>query len=98
MTAYYILSRDDPARVDRDWMNHVGHLIDWVRKRFGRGPYFGAWGIDEQGRPDGRGCCSRAGLGSDTSRGGATNAMYYEMTGDGQAREDAFRSGAGRRI
>jgi hypothetical protein len=92
MTAYYILSREDPARVDRDWMNHVGHLLDWVRKRFGRGPYFGAWGIDEQGRPDGRGCCSRAGLGSDTSRWGAINAMYYEKTGDAQAREDAFRS------
>ena len=92
MTAYYILTRDDPAAVDTDWSNQVGHLIDWVRNRFGRGPYYGAWGIDEQGRPDGRGCCSRAGLGSDTSRWGAINALYYERTGDAQARQDAFRS------
>lgn len=92
VTSYYILTRDEPAAVDRDWSNHVGHLIDWVRNRFGRGPYSGAWGIDEQGRPDGRGCCSRAGLGSDTSRWGAINALYYERTGDAQARQDAFRS------
>jgi hypothetical protein len=92
MTAYYILTRDDPAAVDADWIPHVGHLIDWVRRRFGRGPFFGAWGIDEQGTLDGHGCCSRAGLGSDTSRWAAINAMYYERTGDTQAREDAFRS------
>jgi hypothetical protein len=92
-TAYYILSRPDPAAMDRDWSNHVGYLIDWVRKTLGRGPFFGAWGIDEQGRPPTYiGCCSRAGLGSDTSRWAAINAMYYEKTGDAQAREDAFRS------
>ncbi|PYT25324.1 MAG: hypothetical protein DMG57_25615 [Acidobacteria bacterium] len=32
------------------------------------------------------------GLASDTSRWAAINAMYYEKSGDGQAREDAFRS------
>ena len=93
MTAYYILTREDPAAVDTDWVNDVGHLIDWVRLRFGRGPYFGAWGVDEQGAPpDYQGCCSRAGLASDTSRWGAINALYHEKTGDAQAREDAFRS------
>ncbi len=92
MVSYYILSRDDPASVDRDWSGHVGHLIDWIRKRFGRGPYFGAWAIDEQGTPDGRGCCSRSGLSSHTSRWAAINALYYEHTGDAQAREDAVRS------
>jgi hypothetical protein len=92
MTAFYILSSPDPAAVDKQWSSHVGHLIDWVRQKFGRGPYFGAWAIDEQGTPDGHGCCSRAGLASDTSRWGAINAMYYEKTGDSQAREDAFRS------
>ena len=91
-TAYYILSRPDAHALDPDWVNHVGHLIDWVRHRLGRGPFFGAWGIDEQGTPDGLGCCSRAGLGSDTSRWGAINALYYEKTGDGQSRESAFRS------
>lgn len=91
-TAYYILSRADPHAVDPDWVNHVGHLIDWVQRRLGRGPFWGAWAIDEQGTADGRGCCSRAGLGSDTSRWGAINALYYEKTGDTQARENAFRS------
>jgi hypothetical protein len=92
-TAYYILTRPDPVALDRDWSNHVGHLIDWVRRTLGRGPYFGAWAIDEQGRPPNyAGCCSRAGLGSDTSRWAAVNALYHEKTGDAQAREDAFRS------
>ena len=93
MTAYYILTQRDPASVDPSWIGDAGHLIDWVKKRFGRGPYFGAWAIDEQGPPpDYVGCCSRAGLASDTSRWGAINALYYERTHDGQAREDAFRS------
>jgi hypothetical protein len=92
MTAHYILSQDDPATVAPNWTNHAGHLIDWVRQRFGRGPFLGAWGIDEQGTPDGRGCCSRAGLSSHTARWAAVNAMYFERTGDAQAREDAFRS------
>jgi hypothetical protein len=92
LTAYYILSRDDPASVDPEWLSHVGHLIDWVRLRFGRGPFFGAWAIDEQGTPDGRGCCSRAGQGSHGGRWAAINALFAERSGDGQAREDAYRS------
>ena len=117
MTAYYLLSKDDPASVDPDWMNHVGHLLDRSRVLLGRGPFFGAWGIDEQLRPDGgkigadsedtefqprgsgallgvdnRGCCSRAALVCRTSQWAAINAMYFEKTRDGQAREDAFRS------
>jgi hypothetical protein len=72
MTAYYIMTRDRPESVDHDWVNHVGHIIDWVRRSLGRGPYFGAWAIDEQGvPPDFAGCCSRAGLASDSSRWGA---------------------------
>jgi hypothetical protein len=93
MTAYYILTSPDPAAIDPHWVGDVGHLLDWVRHKFGRGPYLGAWAIDEQGAPpDYNGCCSRAGLASDTSRWAAINAMYYEKTGDLQAREDAFRS------
>ena len=93
MTAYYILTAPDPAAIDPHWTGDVGHLLDWVRHKFGRGPYLGAWAIDEQGSPpDYNGCCSRAGLASDTSRWAAINAMYYEKTGDLQAREDAFRS------
>ncbi len=52
LAAYYILSRDDPARVDPNWRVHVRHLIDRSRLLLGRGPFFGAWGIDEQLRPD----------------------------------------------
>ncbi len=93
MTAYYILTQADPASVDPEWMADVGHIIDWVKQHYGRGPYFGAWAIDEQGPPPGySGCCSRAGLASDTSRWAAINALYYEKSNDGQAHMDAFRS------
>jgi hypothetical protein len=92
-TAYYILSHPDPQAIDPDWVNHAGHLIDWVRRSLGRGPFFSAWAIDEQGQPPTfYGCCSRSGLGSHTSRWAAINALYSEKTRDSQAREDAFRS------
>ena len=95
MVAWYVLSNSDPASVTPKWTRWpmmTGRLLDWVRTRFGRGPYSGAWAIDEQGTPDGHGCCSRAGLASHTSRWAAINALYYEKTGDLQAREDAFRA------
>jgi hypothetical protein len=93
MTAYYILARPDPAEVDPQWMGHVGRLIDWVRIKLGRGPFFGAQAIDEQSTPDASfGCCSRAGQGDHTARWAAVNALFFEKTRDGQAREDAFRS------
>ena len=77
MTAYYILSSEDPS-LDKQWSSHVGHLIDWVRRHFGRGPFLGAWAIDEQGEPehDYYGCCSRAGQGSHGGRWAAINALY----------------------
>jgi len=99
MTAYYMLSHDDPATVDPNWQTHAGYLLDRSRGLLGRGPFFGAWAIDEQERPlenipftSARGCCSRAGLSCRTSAWGAINAMYYAQTGDGSARENAFRS------
>lgn len=100
MTAYYILSQPDPTTVDPSWKEDAGHLIDWVRRTLGVGPFLGAWAVNEQGHREGgwgpvterTWCCSRAGLASDTSRWAAINAMYYEKTGDIQAREDAFRS------
>jgi hypothetical protein len=74
-------------------MGHVGRLIDWVRIKLGRGPFFGAQAIDEQTTPDASfGCCSRAGQGDHTARWAAINALFFEKTRDGQAREDAFRS------
>ncbi len=93
MAAYYILAREDPAEVDPQWMGHVGRLLDWVRIKLGRGPFFGAQAIDEQTTPDASfGCCSRAGQGDHTARWAAINALFFEKTRDGQAREDAFRS------
>ncbi len=90
--AYYILARQNPSEIDPLWMNHVGRLLDWVKFRFGRGPFFGAQAIDEQSTPDATfGCCSRAGQGDHTARWAAISAMYFEKTRDGQAREDAFR-------
>ena len=93
MMAYYLLSQDDPADVDPQWMGHVGRLLDWVKVKLGRGPFFGAQAIDEQTTPDASfGCCSRAGQGDHTARWAAINALFFEKTHDGQAREDAFRS------
>jgi hypothetical protein len=114
MTAFYILSHDDPSTVDPSWRSDVGFLVDRSRALLGRGPFFGAWAIDEQIRPDGgivgetdpkflppggallgpvsRVCCSRVGLVCRTSQWGAVNAMLYEKTNDGAARENAFRS------
>ncbi len=96
-TAYYILNRRDPAAIDAGWVGHVGHLIDWARTYLGLGPFLGAEAINEQRPPDTihgpvNGCCSRAGDGSATGRWAAINALYYEKTGDLQARQDAFRS------
>ncbi len=91
LTAYYLLSRTSPGAVDPAWRAHVAELLRWTRATFGRGPFFGAWGIDEGGVP-GRFCCSRAGLGSDTSRWAAVSALFAARTGDAAAREDAFRS------
>jgi len=101
MTAHYILSQDDPSEVEPNWRAKVGHLLDRSRLLLGRGPFFGAWAIDEQipyepgvllGTDSKGTCCSRGGLTCRTAQWGAINAMYYEKARDGQAREDAFRS------
>ncbi|MDR3717204.1 MAG: hypothetical protein P4K98_00280 [Bryobacteraceae bacterium] len=99
LLARYILLSPDPAALTPKWTRWpmmTGRLLDWVRTNFGRGPYLGAVAIDEQGNPGsrayGHSCCSRAGLSSHTSRWAAVNALYFEKTGDAQAREDAFRS------
>ncbi len=92
-TALYLLNLPKPGAVDPGWRSQVGHLMAWVKQHFGIGPFDGAWGINEQGPAAGRYlCCSTAGLGSDTSRWAAVNALYYERTGQPQAKESAFRS------
>ena len=93
-TALYLLDLPHPAALDPAWKAHVSHLVDWVRQHFGAGPFDGAWGINEQGPADGGHylCCSLSGLGSDTARWAAVNALSFEKTGNLQAKEDAFRS------
>lgn len=93
MTALYLLSLPHPARVDPQWRGHVTALLEWVRTHLGRGPFHGAWAIDEQrSRQNGFGCCSKAGLGSDTARWAAAEALYAERTGDATARAAARSS------
>jgi hypothetical protein len=92
LTAQYLLTHPDPESVDPSWDEHAAALLRWVQKSFGRGPFLGAWGIDEQRAPGKPGCCSRVGLGSTTSRWAATNALLYARTGDERARELAVRS------
>jgi hypothetical protein len=89
MTALYLLAH---RSADARWETHVRGLLAWVRAYLGRGLFLGAWGIDEQRAPGGNGCCSPAGLGSDTSRWAAVNALLAERTGDPDARAAAVRS------
>lgn len=87
-TARYILDREDPSAVDPQWRTHVPALIDWVGQHFGRGPFWGAQGIDEQTV-----CCETTyGLGSDTARWASINARLYELTGDVRYKDNAFRA------
>ena len=91
-TAYYLLTQSSPASVDPAWRTDAARLLEWVRSYLGKGPFDGAWAIDEQKRPGRKGCCSPAGLGSDTARWGAVNALLAARTGNGAARERAIRS------
>jgi len=92
ITALYLLTRSRPRSVDDRWEEHVRDLLAWVRRSFGRGPFHGAWAIDEQRAPGKKGCCSTVGLGSDTARWAAANALLAARTGDQQARSNALRS------
>jgi hypothetical protein len=89
LTALYLLH--DPLR-DPLWERHARTLLEYVRTHFGRGPFAGAWAIDEQRAPGKPGCCSPVGLGSTTSRWAVANAALYARTGDTRAREAAVRS------
>jgi hypothetical protein len=82
LTAMYLLRRSRPSLHD---LRLARRLLDWVRASFGRGPFHGAWGINEQHVPGTVGCCSPAGLGSDTARWAAAEALLAAKTGDGDA-------------
>jgi hypothetical protein len=89
LTALYLLR--DPLK-DPLWQRHAATLLEYVRKHFGRGPFAGAWAIDEQRAPGKPGCCSPVGLGSTTSRWAVANAELYRHTADPRTRELAVRS------
>jgi pimeloyl-ACP methyl ester carboxylesterase len=89
LTALYLLH--DRSK-DPLWQRHAAALLEYVRTRFGRGPFAGAWAIDEQRAPGKPGCCSPVGLGSTTSRWAVANAELYRQTGDTRARERAVRA------
>jgi acetyl esterase/lipase len=89
LTALYLLRNPDR---DSLWQQHVSTLLRYVRARFARGPFAGAWAIDEQRAPGRPGCCSPVGLGSTTSRWAAANAELALRTGDDRLRDQAVRS------
>jgi pimeloyl-ACP methyl ester carboxylesterase len=89
LTALYLMR--EPVK-DPLWEHHATTLLEYVRRHFGRGPFAGAWAIDEQRAPGKPGCCSPVGLGSTTSRWAVANAQLYARTGDKSARERAVRS------
>lgn len=93
-TALYLLAHPNPRAIDPRWPRHVRSLLTWVRGYLGRGPFDGAWGIDEQRRPapGAFACCSPAGLGSDTARWGAAMLMLATRSHDGAAGATARRS------
>ena len=92
LIAHYLLTHPSPESIDPLWKGHVRSLLKWVRVHFGRGPFLGAWGIDEQRAPGKPGCCAAVGLGSTTSRWAAVNALLHARTGDVRARRLAIRS------
>lgn len=89
LTAMYLLTREPRSREN---VRLARRLLDWVRATFGRGPFHGAWAIDEQHVPGTAGCCSPAGLGSDTARWAAAEALLATTTGDRGAAQTAERS------
>jgi hypothetical protein len=91
LTADYLLEQHTPKSTDPDWNTHVAAMLSWVRTEFGRGPFDGAVGIDEQHWGH-AGCCSGAGLGSDTARWAAGEALYAARTNNAAARSAAIRS------
>ncbi|MGH7270403.1 MAG: hypothetical protein ACREJ3_08225, partial [Polyangiaceae bacterium] len=77
---------DDPA-----WRDHVSHLLSWTERVFGgdtateRGTQWGATVLSEQADDTVK-------MGSHTARFGATSALWFRVTGNVRAREQAARS------
>lgn len=89
LTADYLLESRRPTALDPRWRRDAAGLLRWVEETFGRGPFHGARAIDEQRWSETQRCCSPAGLGSDTARWAAAQALYAERTGSAAARRAA---------
>jgi hypothetical protein len=89
LTAMYLLARQRPSAHE---LRVARRLLNWVRASFGRGPFRGAVAIDEQHVEGTAGCCSPAGLGSDTARWAAAEALLAAKTGDRDAARAAEAS------
>jgi hypothetical protein len=88
-TARYLMQHPEE---DPRWREHVEHLIRWVEKTFifvavknEPGIQWGANVVSEQ-------VADMNKMGSHTARYAAINALWYELTGDLQARQNAFYS------
>ncbi len=88
-TARYLMQHPDE---DPDWKKHVPELITWVEKTFifvdvknEPGVQWGANTVSEQ-------IADMNKMGSHTSRYASVNALWYELTGDSEAKEKAYRS------
>lgn len=93
MTALYLLMHPSPGTIDPEWRTHAHELVEWVRSYLGRGPFHGAWAIDEQRTPGSAfSCCSPAGLGSDTARWAAAGILLGVRLHDHAFSRDAARS------
>jgi hypothetical protein len=80
-TAYYLMRHPE---IDPDWRAHVPALLAWVESTFGE-PQFGANAIREQ-------TVFYFAMGSHTARYASVNALYYQLTGDADARDKAYRA------
>jgi hypothetical protein len=87
-TARYLMQR---PKLDPYWREHVKQLLDFTEKTFGgdshNGPglQWGAIAIGEQ-------LIYNYKMGSHTSRFASVNALWFDRTGDLEAKEKAFRS------
>jgi hypothetical protein len=88
-TARYLMQHPEE---DPRWKQHVPDLISWVERTFifvdvknEPGVQWGANTVSEQ-------IADMNKMGSHTSRYASINALWYELTGDTEAKEKAFRS------
>jgi hypothetical protein len=88
-TARYLMQHpeDDP-----EWRKHVPELVSWVEKTFIFVDVKNEPGVQWDANTVSEQIADMNKMGSHTSRYASINAQWYELTGDAEAREKAFRS------